>query len=72
MVSARAHYILVREAPHYIEYFRMSEEETFSLFEPEGHIGVRTHDLRLSKQAALATAPRPQPLLVIQTDVYVF
>ena len=37
----------------------MSGEKTFSFLKFEGQSGVQTRDLRLSKQAALTTAPRP-------------
>ena len=36
-----------------------SEKETFCFLKLEGQRGVRTRDLRLSKQAALTTAPEP-------------
>ena len=59
VVWGRACYFSVTKAPHNIESLRVSGEETFCFF--EGQSGVRTRDLRLSKQAAFTTAPGPPP-----------
>ena len=42
-------------------FLPVSEEETFVSLKPQCQSGGRTSDLRLSKQAALATAPGPRP-----------
>ena len=51
------------EASHNIEYLRVIGEESFCFLKLEGQSGVRTRDFRLSKQAALTTAPEPPPIL---------
>ena len=63
-VCGRACYLSVTESPHNIETLRVSGEETFRFFETwrECQSGVRTRDHRLSKQAALTTAPGPRHL----------
>ena len=48
---------MLPEAPHNIESLRVSVEETF--FFIESWMPERTRDLRLSKQAALTSAPEP-------------
>ena len=60
VVWSRARYLSVKEVPHNIDSLRVSWEETFCF---EGQNGVRTSDLRLSKQAALTTASGPSPQL---------
>ena len=56
-VTSRAHYLSVTETPHNIESFTNARGRNFSSLKLEGLCGVRTRDLRLSKQAALPTAP---------------
>ena len=63
----RTRYILVAEVPHNIEYLLVSGEETFPL-KLEGKNGVRTRDFRLSKEAALTTAPGPPPSSMLHTS----
>ena len=48
--------LFVMEASQNIESLRVSEEESFVSLKPECQSGVRTRDLRLSRQAALITA----------------
>ena len=45
------------EAPHNIEYLRVSGEESFVSLKSECESGIRTRDLRFARQAALTTAP---------------
>ena len=59
-VWGRARYLSVTEAPHNIQSLSVSREETFCFFET-CQIGGRTHDLRLSKQAASTAGPGPLP-----------
>ena len=47
--------------PHNIESLRMSVVKNCVSLKLESQSGVRPHDLRLSKQAALTTAPGSQP-----------
>ena len=42
-----------------IEFLRASGKEFFFSLKLEGQSGVRTHNLRLSEQVALVTAPDP-------------
>ena len=50
------------EAPHNIKSLRVSREGTFFVsLKPKSQNGFRNRDLRLSKQAALTTAPGPPP-----------
>ena len=51
---------------HRIQYsspdsLRVSGKETLCFFELKSQSGVQTRDPRLSKQAALVTAPGPSP-----------
>ena len=52
-------YYSATKVPHHIESLRLSGEEIFFSLKLEGQSKVRTRDLRLSKQAALTTAPGP-------------
>ena len=55
--SAAEHALSFTEAPHNIEYLRVSGKKHFVSCKLEGQSGVQTRDLRLSKQATLTTAP---------------
>ena len=59
-VWARARYFSVTESPHNIEFLWVSGVVSLKL---GGQSGVRTRDLRLSKQAALTTVLGPPALL---------
>ena len=52
------------EAPHNIESLRVSGKIHFVPLKLGDQTGVRTRDLRVSKQEALTTAPGPPPLLL--------
>ena len=61
-VWGRTRCLLITEAPHKIEYIYVwAEKKHFASLKVEGQSGIRTRDLRLSKQAALTTAPWPSP-----------
>ena len=77
-VWGRARYTSVTEALHNIESLRVREEETFFSLNFAGQNGphsglrvrapfngARTRDLRLSKWAALTTAPESPPVVII-------
>ena len=51
--------VTVTKALHNIEYLRVSENKHFVSLKLVGESGVRTRDLRLSKQVALTTSPGP-------------
>ena len=53
VVAAWERYLSLKEAPYNDEFLRVNGEETFYFFET-----WQIRDLRLSKQAALTTAPR--------------
>ena len=59
----RARYLSVTEVPHNVDFLRVSGKETFVSLKLEGQSGVRTRDLRFSKQAAKGTAPPPPDLI---------
>ena len=59
-VWGRTRYLSITESPHNIDYLQVSGRQIFCSLECQS--GVRTRDLRLSKQAALTTAPRPCPV----------
>ena len=52
---------------HNIESLRVSGEEHLVSLKLDDQSGVRTRDLRLSKQSPLTTAPGPQPRLITIT-----
>ena len=56
-VLGQAGYLSVTEAPHNMEHLLVS----VFFFKLEGQSGVRTRDLRHSKQAALTHAPYRAP-----------
>ena len=56
--------LLLTEALHNIESLRVSREKTFRFLKFECQSGVRSRDFRLSKQAALTTAPEPRPSVI--------
>ena len=58
----RARHLPLTKALHNTESVRVSGEEIFVSLKPECQSGGRTHDLRLSNQAALITAPKPPPV----------
>ena len=64
-LGGRVRYLSITEAPHNIEYLRVSKKETFFSLKLECQSGVRTRDLRLSKQSALTTAPYQGPALSV-------
>ena len=51
-VRDRVRYLSVTEAPHNIEYLRVSREKHFISLKLKLQSGVPTRDLRLSKQTA--------------------
>ena len=48
--------------PIVLIFYEWARKKKIVSLKPEGKSWVRTHDLRLSKQAALTTAPGPPPL----------
>ena len=63
VIWGRALYLSVTEVPHNINFilYEWAEEKRFVYLNLKGQSGVRTRDLRLSKQAVLTTAPEPPP-----------
>ena len=61
----------VTEAPHNIESTSERRSIFFVSMKLEGQSKVRTRDLRLSKQAALTTAPGPRPQETGDVDVHI-
>ena len=58
-VLGQSRYFSVTEAPRTIESLRVRREGTFVSLKLECQSGVRTGDLRLSKQTTLTTTPGP-------------
>ena len=59
----QARYLSVTEVPHNIVSLRVTGRIVFVSLKLEGQSGARARELRLSKQAALTTAPGATPLL---------
>ena len=61
-VWGRARNLSATEAPRNIKYLQVSRREKNSSVKLQCQSGARIRDYRLSKQAALTSAPGPPPL----------